>query len=50
VLFEFAPEATVYLVNDAGEVVVTRVAALLPGGFRLADARSGADRVEDATS
>jgi len=50
VLFEFAPDATVYLVNDAGEVAVTRVAALLPGGFRLTDARSGADRVEDATS
>lgn len=35
VLFEFAPEARVYLVNTAGAVRETTVAALLPAGFRL---------------
>ncbi len=36
VLFEFAPGATVHLVNEAGDVVTTTVADLLPLGFRLA--------------
>jgi len=35
VLFEFAPDATVYLVNDAGSCEVVSVADLLPLGFRL---------------
>lgn len=35
ILFEFAEDATVYLVNDAGTVRRWRVAELLPGGFRL---------------
>jgi cytidine deaminase len=35
VLFEFAPDATVYLVNGAGATVVTTVTDLLPLGFRL---------------
>lgn len=47
VLFEFSPDATVYLVNGAGEVIVTRVDELLPRGFRLSDAR-GRDAGEDA--
>lgn len=41
VLFEFSPDATVYLVNGAGEVIVTCVADLLPLGFRLDEARGG---------
>src|SRR5690606_17199860 len=44
VLFEFSPDATVYLVNGTGEVIVTRVADLLPLGFRLAEAQGGAAR------
>lgn len=35
VLYEFAPEASVYLVSEAGGLVRTSVAALLPSGFRL---------------
>lgn len=35
VLFEFAPEATVYLVNRAGELRRFTVRELLPGGFSL---------------
>lgn len=35
VLFEFAPEARVYLVNADGQVVEDTVAGLLPGAFRL---------------
>lgn len=35
VMFEFAPEATVYLVNAQGTVKVYTVAELLPDGFRL---------------
>lgn len=35
VLFEFAPEARVYLVNADGQVVEATVAGLLPGAFRL---------------
>ncbi len=38
VLFEFAPGANVWLVNRAGKVVTTTVAALLPLGFRLGPA------------
>jgi len=36
VMHEFAPEATVYLVNPAGEVKIFTVAELLPDGFYLA--------------
>lgn len=36
VLFEFAPDAAVYMVNDRGVVVRSSVAELLPLGFRLA--------------
>lgn len=35
ILFEFAPDARVQLVNDAGTVIETTVAELLPRGFRL---------------
>ena len=42
VLFEFAPDATVYLVNDKGSVEVTTVADLLPLGFRLKAGDGGA--------
>lgn len=35
VLFEFAPQARVYLVNEAGTVRETTVDELLPAGFRL---------------
>ncbi len=35
VLFEFAEDAAVYLVNDRGVVRSWTVAGLLPGGFRL---------------
>lgn len=35
VLFEFAPQARVYLVNTAGVLRETTVAELLPAGFRL---------------
>jgi cytidine deaminase len=35
ILFEFAPDARVFLVNGAGEVVSTTVRELLPLGFRL---------------
>lgn len=35
ILFEFAPGATVYLVNHAGTVERWTVSGLLPGGFRL---------------
>lgn len=35
VLFEFAPDATVYLVNDSGDCETVRVEELLPLGFRL---------------
>ena len=35
VLFEFAPQARVYLVNTAGVLRETTVAELLPTGFRL---------------
>lgn len=35
ILFEFAEDATVYLVNDRGVVRQWTVKALLPGGFRL---------------
>ena len=35
VLFEFAADATVYLVNDRGVVRQWTVGELLPGGFRL---------------
>lgn len=41
VLFEFAPDATVYLVNARGDCEATTVADLLPGGFRLPSARAG---------
>ena len=37
ILFEFAPDARVTCVNDAGEVLTTQVADLLPYGFRLQD-------------
>ena len=40
ILLEFAPDAEVFLVNRAGTVVRTTVAALLPGGFRLQDAKA----------
>ena len=33
VLFEFAPDADVYLVNHKGQVVATTVKGLLPGAF-----------------
>mgnify|MGYP000628053392 CR=1 FL=1 len=36
VLYEFGPDADVWLVNEAGEVRRTRVAALLPDAFSLA--------------
>lgn len=42
VLFEFAPDAKVYLVNEAGDVITTTVADLLPLGFRLGPATEGA--------
>jgi cytidine deaminase len=48
VLFEFAPDATVYLVNGAGDVIVTRVNDLLPLGFRLGAAQGGTAREGDA--
>ncbi len=35
ILFEFSPDASVYLVNRSGGVIRTTVAALLPSGFRL---------------
>ena len=35
ILFEFAPDARVQLVNHAGTVIETTVAELLPLGFRL---------------
>ena len=35
VLFEFAEDAAVYLVNDQGDVRTWTVSDLLPGGFRL---------------
>ncbi len=35
ILFEFAPDATVYLVNDRGACEAHSVAELLPLGFRL---------------
>lgn len=35
ILFEFAPDATVYLVNAAGDCEAIRVEELLPLGFRL---------------
>ena len=35
VLFEFAPAARVWLVNQAGTVIETTVSDLLPMGFRL---------------
>ena len=35
VLFEFAADAAVYLVNDQDEVRAWTVSGLLPGGFRL---------------
>ncbi len=35
VLFEFAEDATVFLVNDRGVVRPWTVKGLLPGGFRL---------------
>ncbi len=35
VLFEFAEDAAVYLVNDQGDVRTWTVSGLLPGGFRL---------------
>jgi cytidine deaminase len=35
VLFEFAEDAAVYLVNDRGTVRRWQVKGLLPGGFRL---------------
>lgn len=37
VLFEFAPDATVFLVSATGAVHRHSVASLLPDGFRLAD-------------
>jgi cytidine deaminase len=39
ILFEFAPGASVLLINAAGLVVRTSVDELLPLGFRLQDAR-----------
>lgn len=36
VLFEFSPDARVFLVNEAGELIGTSVSELLPFGFRLA--------------
>lgn len=35
ILYEFAPDASVYLVNDSGACEVLSVADLLPLGFRL---------------
>lgn len=35
ILFEFAPDATVFLVNHKGRTRRTTVAELLPGAFRL---------------
>jgi cytidine deaminase len=37
VLFEFAPDAVVWLVGDRGDVRATTVRALLPDGFSLRD-------------
>jgi cytidine deaminase len=37
VLFEFAPDAVVWLVGDRGDVRTTTVRALLPDGFSLRD-------------
>lgn len=36
VLFEFAPDAAVYMVNERGVVLRSSVSELLPLGFRLA--------------
>jgi cytidine deaminase len=41
ILFEFAPDATVYLVNDAGACETRSVADLLPLGFRLKAGEAG---------
>lgn len=41
ILFEFAPNATVYMVNTSGTSRVATVADLLPGGFRLFEAPVG---------
>lgn len=35
ILFEFSPDATVHLVNHAGDVKMYRVRELLPDGFTL---------------
>lgn len=35
ILAEFAPDATVYLVNQNGDEITTSVRALLPGAFEL---------------
>lgn len=35
ILFEFAPEAQVFLVSDSGDIITTTVQELLPLGFRL---------------
>lgn len=43
VLFEFGPQARVWLVDRAGSVEVTDVASLLPGAFRLPTAAPGED-------
>ena len=37
ILFEFAPDASVYLVNSAGETKTFQVKDLLPDGFSLAN-------------
>ncbi len=42
VLYEFAPDATVYLVNERGTCLVRTVAELLPDGFRLDAPEGGA--------
>lgn len=41
VLFEFSPEAELFLVSTSGEAIRTTVRDLLPAGFRLRAERSG---------
>lgn len=39
VLYEFAPELTVYFRGEGGRIVQRRLSALLPAGFRLREKR-----------
>ena len=41
ILFEFSPDATVYMINTDGTSHSATVADLLPGGFRLFEAPAG---------